>query len=209
MRRVLFIGYLWVCAVMVSGPALACAYPPAIRVLVKTLNDVRLSGAEVAIHQRNRLRLALSRLDPAVVRTTLPGELRRANMRSVNALMVVSASLAKGNGVRLSPADTRHTERLATAIREGCEDSNSNIAGTEPAEGAESGARRANEGSGTALTFREGLNRLSITFALYMAFLSTVVIIRRTQRGGPSTRTPALVVDALMPAAVVRLSRKS
>ncbi|WP_299286375.1 hypothetical protein [uncultured Tateyamaria sp.] len=209
MRRIVFIGYLWVCAMMVSGPTLACAYPPGIQVLVKTLNDVRLSGAEVAIHQRNRLRLGLSRLDPAVVRTTLPGELSRANMRSVNAVLAVSAALAKGNGVRLSPADMRHTERLVTAMREGCEDGNSSIAGTEPAKGVESGARRANEGSGTALTFREGLNRLSITFALYVTFLSTVVIIRRTQRAGQSTPTPDLLMDGLMPPTVVRPSRKS
>lgn len=174
--------------------AWACAYPAPVRTVNATLLEVLNGNGQVANHQRARLQRAMSQLGSGA----LGDDLSRRDARAVRDVIAVASVLADGIGRTVDPDLRTAVTRVRDGIHDTCvQDDATQAGGGADATSAERGTAR-NEGSGgRALTFQEGVVRLSLTFTVYMTFLAFLLGLRRIvkQRGEPHG-----AVDTLAPA---------
>ncbi|MEO0403025.1 MAG: hypothetical protein AAF214_11670 [Pseudomonadota bacterium] len=201
-------------ALWLPGVTWACVYPAAIQTVTATLIDVRDTGGQVAIHHRARLRRTLAGVDPASLSATLASDLSRANLRAVDTVLAGATALADGKGVELGAHLTAASVRLREAVQKDCAQGEQAAAGGSEAQGAEHGARRVGVGTGTPLTFREGLTRLSVAFTIYAVFLCFVIALRRrwparhdTEEVTEPMSKPLL--DRFVPSPILRITRRT
>ncbi|WP_189368108.1 hypothetical protein [Tateyamaria omphalii] len=159
--------------------ALACAYPVPLRVANGTLLAILDAGGNVSNHQRDRLARAMAQIAPDVVKRTLSDEARRRDARAAHAVIDTALALANGRGMTVDEGLRDQVFRLDQAVDASCSGSNSAASGEEDAHSSEHGVTRQTGGGGRALTFREGVARLSLTFTLYMVFLAFLFGLRR------------------------------
>lgn len=182
---------LWVICALAVVPVAgwACIYPGPLMALNGTLIEIQNMDGRVSVHHRDRLRRGVDALSPDALRRTLAADVGRADLRAVDAVMAVSSELALGVGLVLDPAIRTHTTRLTEAVQTACPGQGQTEGVGDSASGLEHGTRQAG-GTGRALTFREGLTRLSIAFTIYAIFLASVIALRRMQREAALDRTP-------------------
>ncbi|WP_299701872.1 hypothetical protein [uncultured Tateyamaria sp.] len=168
---------------MWHGVALACVYPMPLRVTNETLLSILDGGGKVSNHQRDRLARAMAQMSPDDVKRALSQEARRRDARAAHAVIDTALALASGRGMTVDEGLRDDLFRLDQAVDASCSGSDNAVSGTEDADGAEHGvARRQTGRGGRALTFREGVLRLSLTFTLYMVFLAVLLGLRRHLR---------------------------
>ncbi|WP_299371140.1 hypothetical protein [uncultured Tateyamaria sp.] len=177
--------WAWIiCAV--PGLAVACAYPAPLRSVNTTLLAVLEAGGEVSIHHRNRLARTVGGIVPDQLKQHLAQDVARRDARAAAAVIDVAVALADGRGIRLSDDLRDPVARLGAAIQSDCAGSGQVAGGADAAVGAEHGTRRDPTQGARALTFREGVARLSLTFTVYMTFLAFLLGVRRYVRNRPS-----------------------
>lgn len=177
MRGAVFsFAILWA---MGPGGALACVYPMALRNVNTAFVGAFNAGGAVDVHLRMRLQRSLEGTSIVALEDAVRGEISRSELRAVRGVLTAARALARGDG-RALPADLRaQTTQLAEAVQSGCSGAGEGTAGAGDAATAEQGTERREGGAGTALTFREGVQRLSMTFTLYMVFLAFLLGLRR------------------------------
>jgi len=159
--------------------AMACVYPAPLRDITRTMSAILDAGGEVSNHQRSRLRRAVAQVSPQALADALRPDIARRDHRAAVAILDKAAALANGNGLRVGDDMRDHTARLSTAVQAACSGNAQAVSSDEAAQGAEHGTTRSTGNGGRALTFREGVARLSITFTIYLAFLAFLLGFRR------------------------------
>ena len=170
---------VWICALSPVA-AWACAYPTPLRSVNAILLEVLNTNGQLANHQRVRLRRAVDQIGPGALGGALEAELSWRDTRAVRRVVGVATGLAGGVGRTVDPDLRGSRDRIREGIQSTCSagDSADNT-GSDEASSAERGLSR-NEGSGgRALTFGEGVVRLSMTFSIYMLFLVFLFGLRR------------------------------
>ncbi|WP_415401470.1 hypothetical protein [Tateyamaria sp. SN3-11] len=160
---------------------LACAYPIPLQVINTTLGAVHASGGEVGMHHRTRLRRALDQLDVPALRQSLGEVLGRSDRRAADTVLKASAALAGGRGFKLEPDVAEKSRQLASVMQRDCVEG-TQAEGQGATDSTAHGARQSERGAASALTFREGITRLSITFTIYLIFLAAVIGLRRDHK---------------------------
>ncbi len=180
MRR--FRPTLWVSMLFLICPAMvwACAFPAPLRSVNTTLLAVLDNGGTVSIHQREALRRAMSQVTPDALKRTLRQDIARRDARAAGAVIDTAVALAGGRGMAVPLELREDVARLEQAVRGACTGTAVSAGGTEDAKSAEHGSDRSEGSGGRALTFREGVARLSITFTIYLAFLAFLLGARRS-----------------------------
>lgn len=167
-------------AIWLPGAMWACDYPGPLRAISTTLMSVQEGGGQVGNYHRSRLRQALGQMDVVAVQNNLAGILGRADRRAVAAMLILSQSLANGMGRSLSAGDADQARQLAQSIRTTCPaDTQAKAKSTPSSQALEQGESQLDGDGSRALTFRQGLARLSLTFSVYMTFLAFVIGLRR------------------------------
>lgn len=183
MRRSMFrLTYAVIAVILWPGLLLACAYPTPLRVANATLLSILDEGGQVSIHRRDRLARAMAQMSPDVVKRTVSQDARRRDARAAHAVIDAATALASGRGMRLEEDMRAHVMRLDRAADVSCSGSDGVASGSDEADGAEHGTTRETDRGARALTFRERVTRLSLTFTLYMAFLAFLFGLRRQLR---------------------------
>ncbi|MEL6464699.1 MAG: hypothetical protein AAFQ58_07000 [Pseudomonadota bacterium] len=160
----------------------ACVYPTALRSANTLLLDILDAGGAVSVHHRAKLGRTLSHMDPVVVIATLTQDVPRRDARAAQVVLDVVGRLANGRGLRVEEAMRPHLNRLDAAADDACSGTTDVAAGPDAAQGAEQGKGRQTGQGGRALTFREGVVRLSVTFTTYLIFLAFLLGLRREWR---------------------------
>ncbi|WP_299297536.1 hypothetical protein [uncultured Tateyamaria sp.] len=159
--------------------AAACAYPAPLRSVNATLLAVLDAGGTVSIHHRNRLVRAIAGLEGEALKRTIAQEVARGDARAAGQVIDTATALAAGRGMVVDPGLRDPVSRLGASIQSQCSGTSQVASGTDAAAGAEHGDRRDVTVGGRALTFREGVARLSLTFTIYLVFLAALLGIRR------------------------------
>ena len=180
MSRVILILWLGLAAVLMPRGADACVYPTALRMVNDTLMGAMDRGGEVRTQTRMRLARALAAMSAQTVVAALAPEITRRELRAVRVVLNEAAALADGRGTVVDPGVRDHATRLKEAVQTACASSAAQGAnGTDPADGIDRGGARRQGGTGRALTFQEGMMRLSVTFTIYLVFLVFLFVTRQ------------------------------
>lgn len=185
-KRLFYTLILWAA---MSGGVFACAYPNAFRVVNDTLNDQLVRGGEVSQFVRHTLRRALDQMPAESILTSMQGQLGRGDLRAARRVLAVAGTLADGRGVTVDPDLRSDTMRLREAVEQDCANGTLDGNGTGEATGVDGGGERKAGGVGRALTFKEGMTRLSIAFTLYAVFLLALFAFRQFYRRHYETPT--------------------
>ena len=170
----------------------ACVYPTALRAVNNTLIGALDRGGEVKTQTRMRLARTLAGMSARTVIAALAPEIARRDLRAVRAVLAEATALAEGRGVVVDPAVQSDADRLKAAVQIACSDATQGANGTDPAKGIEHGGARKDGGTGRALSFQEGMVRLSVTFTIYLVFLGFLFMIRQAIHARhPPARGPA------------------
>ena len=188
---------VWVCALW-PVTAWACAYPTPLRSVNAILLEVLNTNGQLANHQRVRLRRAVDRIGPGALGGALEAELSWRDARAVRRGVGVAAGLAGGGGRTVDPDLRGSLDRIREGIQRTCSGGDAaDNAGGDEASSAERGLSRNQGSGGRALTFGEGVVRLSMTFSIYMLFL---VFLFGLRRAGKARTEGVMDPDALDPA---------
>ncbi|WP_157598786.1 hypothetical protein [Tateyamaria omphalii] len=152
------------------------------RTINATLLTVLNVGGEVSVHHRGALRRSLGQLDTAAVLSALQEDATRRDARAAQTILTVAQALADGRGVRVEDGVRSDVTRLASAADAACSGAANAATSGEDAAGAEQGKGRNTGQGGRALTFQEGVVRLSLTFTIYLIFLAFLLGLRRQLR---------------------------
>jgi len=174
-------GVVFLILAMALAPSLvvACVYPAPLRSVNTTLLAVLDAGGTVSIHQRNQLARAVSGFSPDALKRTLSQDVSRGDARAARRVIDTATALASGRGVAVDTGLRDPVSRLGAAITSECAGAGQVAGAGGAAAGAEHGARRTDIQGGRALTFREGVARLSLTFTIYLVFLAFLLGVRR------------------------------
>lgn len=172
----------WGAVLLSLWPALvwACAYPLPLRHANTTLLAALDGGGTVTIHQREALRRVMAQVSPDVLKRQLRQEVARRDARAAGVVIDTAVALASGRGMTVAPNLRDDVARLGQAVKAACLGQASVAGKGEAAQSVEHGTARSEGDGGRALTFREGVTRLSITFTIYLVFMAFVLGIRRT-----------------------------
>lgn len=172
--------HIVILALWLPGVAIACDYPAPLRTISATLMSIQDTSGQVAPFHRARLRQALRHLDLPALQRDLAAALNRADRRAATQMLTLSATLANGIGRDLSERQAAQARHLANAIRVACPaDTLAKAQGIPRDASREQSAPHLGDATGTGITFREGLTRLSLTFTIYAVFLAVVIGLRR------------------------------
>ena len=164
---------------ILSGAALACAYPHSFRLVNNTLIEQLDRGGEVGVFVRSTLRRALDHMPPDAMLTSMAGDIRRGDLRAARRVLEAADALADGRGFKVDPDLRPDTLRLNESVELECSNSEHSASGVGEAASAEGGGARRNSGVGRGLTFEEGMARLSIAFIIYAVFLVALFVFRQ------------------------------
>lgn len=187
MLRAALLFHVAVAWLAMSVPATACSYPLALQVVNKALIDQIDRGGEVSIYTRTTLRRALDRVPADAIVASLKGEVSRGELRAVRKVLEVAAVLADGRGRVVDPNLRDFANRVKSAVNLSCAAGTLEGAGTADATTVEHGGARKDGQFARALTFKEGLTRLSIAFTLYAVFLIFLFAFRQAYRQHAAT----------------------
>lgn len=166
--------------VLWSGAGLACVYPAPVRSVTATLLTALNGSGQLANAQRTRLAQAMAQIAPEALSATLSGEVPRRDARAVDAVLAVAEPLARGIGTTVPEAVRTPLNRVRAAVLDTCATDNAVQTGDGlRATDSEHGTSRNEGGGGRALTFGEGVARLSLTFTIYMTFVAFLLGVRR------------------------------
>ncbi|MEO9573089.1 MAG: hypothetical protein ABJ263_11415 [Tateyamaria sp.] len=98
---------------VMSGAAMACAYPHSFRLVNNTLIEQLDRGGEVGAFVRSTLRRALDHMPPDAMLTSMSGDIRRGDLRAARRVLAAAGALADGRGLKVDPDLRGHqsTER--------------------------------------------------------------------------------------------------
>lgn len=179
MRHLLRLHCALIVWTVMSGAAMACAYPHTFRLVNNTLTEQLDRGGEVGVFVRATLRRALDHMPPDVMLTSMAGDIRRGDLRAARRVLEAADALADGRGLKVDPDLRADTSRLNEAVELECSNGVQSASGTGEATSVEGGGARRDGGVGSSLTFEQGMARLSIAFTLYAVFLVALFTFRQ------------------------------
>ncbi len=179
MRQILLLHCTLTVWTVMSGAAIACAYPHSFRIVNNTIIEQLDRGGEVGAYVRSTLRRVLDHMPPDAMLTSMSGDIRRGDLRAARRVLEAADALADGRGLKVDPDLRADTSRLKEAVEAECSNGAHGASGTGEATGVETGGARKNGGAGSGLTFEEGMARLIIIFTLYAVFLVILFTFRQ------------------------------
>ncbi len=168
--------------VLTAWPAMvwACAYPTPVRTANAILLEVLNNGGQINNHHRARLARTMEHIAVGAGNEGLTADLSWRDARAVRAVVEAATTLARGIGREVDPDLRGAVTRVRDGIQTTCVSADAATAARgEDATGSERGTERNTGSGGRALTFGEGVVRLSLTFTIYLAFLIFLFVLRR------------------------------